>query len=141
MLIFIVHDESLKSDDISLNKRGFFFGAPNEIRDLDPNEYGFCFANESFVRKAIQQATGRQDYGRVPRGLAAHQDIYVVAKGGKADFSKFVFDRGTNWSVDTLVVGARGISVSGWTVSMTEGILVDRIEMLFKDRLLAAAKP
>jgi SAM-dependent methyltransferase len=120
LLVFSVHDQAIMPEEHSLNQRGFCFGAASEIRDLNPNDYGFCFVNEAFVREAIRQATGQTDYGRLRRGLVAYQDMYVVGNARNKDFSRIGVDFATGY-VDSCVLDRvpPSVSLRGWAASMT----------------------
>lgn len=143
LLVFTIHDEVLRSPEEKLNERGFYFGAASEVRGLDPETYGYCFANERFVRNAIHEATGREQYGRIPRGMGFHQDIYLVANAPGVDYSGLRLDRGPNGCLDTCVLQADGrtLKMTGWAAAMTPGSPVERVGVYLNGICLTTGRP
>ncbi len=83
ILVFTVNDERTLLPGRELDDSGAWFEAASENERLDPRRYGSTWANESFVARALARATrSAPEYRRVPRGLWASQDVYVVAAPG-----------------------------------------------------------
>ena len=80
VLIFSVHDGSIRTADVEMPEAGIAFVAASEVAELDTADYGVTFVTEPFVRRAVLAATGRDEVWRLPRALCFEQDVYVVGR-------------------------------------------------------------
>ena len=85
ILVFTVNDERTLLPGRALDSTGAWFEPASENERLDPRRYGSTWVSEPFVARALEEAAAAPvDYRRVPRGLWASQDVYVVAAPGSA---------------------------------------------------------
>src|SRR5262249_54868890 len=82
-LALSTHGRELFPESPRSGEGGLVFVAASESARLDPEEYGTSYVTEAFVREAVRAIGGGE--ARVafaPRGLAGHQDLTVVWRGG-----------------------------------------------------------
>jgi SAM-dependent methyltransferase len=121
LLIFTVHDVSLSSH--SEGRKDFIFSPASENQGLDPSDYGTTWVSESFVRRTLHKEISGYSCMRLPRGLNGHQDVYVVVKEERVDFSSLEYRSGAEGFVESAnprVDG--GFSCSGWAASIDRSI-------------------
>lgn len=131
VLCFSVHDERLIPAGTTMPAAGIHYLTESENADLDRAAYGTTFVSEAFVRGAVDRACGAaHPYHRVVRGLANHQDLYVVPRSVDRDLARLdAFRMGAWGSVDTVRVrpGAK-VYVSGWAASLDDAA-IDAVEL------------
>jgi SAM-dependent methyltransferase len=131
VLCFSVHDERLMAKEMVPSGDGIHFITDSENADLDQRAYGTSFVSETFVRSAIERACGAgHPYHRVKRGLANHQDIYVVPREVDRRLERLAGFRLGPWGcVDLVRANASGgLYVCGWAASLDDGPL-DGVEL------------
>ncbi|MEM7048293.1 MAG: class I SAM-dependent methyltransferase [Acidobacteriota bacterium] len=114
MLIFSVHDQSLLPTDRSLDASGLTFQARSESGSHDPQEYGSAWVSEDFVRRAVEGALGEVAIKRLPHGLCAFQDLYVVTRPGDVG-SPLEFAAEPKFHLERCDVDSAGLELAGWT--------------------------
>jgi SAM-dependent methyltransferase len=87
VLVFSVVDAALLAGDrVAPSTGGTAFQASSEIEELPGSEYGVLWADEEFVRSAVDRATGGGGRcRRLPRALWAYQDLWVVWRPTEAE--------------------------------------------------------
>jgi SAM-dependent methyltransferase len=142
LLLFSVHDMSLRRDGPSPADAGIVFARQSESGSLDVVDYGTAWVTESYVRQAVQAAIGPAAVLRLARGLANYHDLYVVLVGVPArPRSEDIFStlkvrrRADGFMEHCSWVGNRVLSVRGWVADRTSAappkevrILIDGLE-------------
>jgi acetyltransferase-like isoleucine patch superfamily enzyme/SAM-dependent methyltransferase len=115
LLAFSVHDEIVHPSG-KLPDDGFLFVPHSESRYLSAEDYGTTFVADRFVRGCIERIMGADwPYARLPRGLASHQDLYVVGTDPSLRFDGLRFRRGPEGCVERCELGPAGlVELSGW---------------------------
>jgi SAM-dependent methyltransferase len=136
LLIFSVHDAALLMPGEVMPESGLYFREASEIASLDTREYGMSIVTEAFVRAAVQQATGRPVYQRIPYGLQYHQDLYLLANEPQPDFSTLHYRYGPYGFVDAgKWVSRDQLWLRGWAIDATPGAAVQEIQVMVDGRL------
>jgi SAM-dependent methyltransferase len=92
ILMLSVHDRSLLPDHAAIAPDEILFIPESESQSLDQFEYGTSYVGEAFVHQAIQNISDNQAIiHRIPQGICRYQDLYLVTKKTRADFSSFQF--------------------------------------------------
>lgn len=81
LLLFSVHDMSLRRNGVPTPGAGIAFARQSESGSLDVADYGTAWVTESYVREAVQAAIGPAAILRLSRGLANFHDLYAVLAG------------------------------------------------------------
>jgi SAM-dependent methyltransferase len=80
LLVFSVHDETIRDPSVPMPETGILFQAFSESRTLDPGDYGSTWVSEGFVQGALARAAGEPvARWRAALGLCNFQDLYVAA--------------------------------------------------------------
>jgi SAM-dependent methyltransferase len=120
LLLFSVHDMSLRRGEDESSSAGIVFQEISESGSLETQEYGTSWVTEPFVRSAIERAIGPCPVLRIPRGLASFQDLYVVVKESGADgkdlFSSLRIEREADGFLEHCSRDGRrrNLRLSGW---------------------------
>jgi SAM-dependent methyltransferase len=119
MLLFSVHDLSLRSGGERDAAAGILFQEISESGSLETSDYGTSWVSEEFVRGAVEKAIGPCPVLRIPRGLASFQDLYVVVKESGATaadlFSSLRIEREADGFLEHCsIAGQRDLRLSGW---------------------------
>ncbi len=92
ILMLSVHDRSLLPDSAAINTNEILFIPESESQSLDVCEYGTSYVGEDFVRHIINQISDNNaNFYRIPKGICRYQDLYLITKNIKSDFSEFQF--------------------------------------------------
>ena len=131
ILIFTVNDERTLLPGRELDGSGAWFEPASENERLDPRRYGSTWVDESFVARALARATrSAPEYRRLPRGLWASQDVYVVAAPGGGDPLPDPLPIALEPAgvlEDATVEQSGAITLRGWAI-MPDGAPVARVE-------------
>ncbi len=145
MLIFSVHDAALLDPGAVMPDSGIHFVERSESRNLSEKEYGTTVVTEAFVARAIHDVTnGKGSYRRLPRELCHHQDLYVVAKNSRDDFSVLDSGIGPLGKVDfggCALTRSDELSLTGWAAEVTPGAWIQDIQVLVNGRMLQRCLP
>lgn len=117
LLLFSVHDLSLRRDGEGDAAAGILFQEISESGSLETSDYGTSWVSEEFVRGAVERAIGPCPVLRIPRGLASFQDLYVVVKesGATAAFASLRIEREADGFLEHCsIAGQRSLRLSGW---------------------------
>jgi SAM-dependent methyltransferase len=143
ILIFTVNDERTLLPGRKLDDSGAWFEPASENERLDPRRYGSTWVDESFVARALGQATGSPPaYRRVPRGLWASQDVYVVAApGGDPLPDPLAIALEPAGVLEEATVAPDGaLALRGWAI-MPDGEPVARVEAAIDGKTAGATVP
>jgi len=141
LLAISVHDEFLLPPGESLSASGIFFQPTTEVTSLDTSEYGATVVNETFVARAIEQATGSPTHRRLPTALCFEQDVYLVAARADADLSGFELVRGAQGVVDFCDFGDGELALQGWAATQDDGAVVDHVDVRIDGELVLRRAP
>jgi SAM-dependent methyltransferase len=143
ILVFTVNDERTMLPGRELDPQGAWFEPASENERLDPRRYGSTWVNESFVARALERATrSTPEYRRLPRGLWASQDVYVVAMpGGDPLPDPLAADLEPAGVLEQATLERDGsLVLRGWAI-MPDGAAVARVEASVDGRVVAATVP
>jgi SAM-dependent methyltransferase len=126
LLLFSVHDLSIRREEAGGPAEGIVFEEVSESTSLEIQEYGTSWVGERFVRDAVETAIGPCPVLRIPRGLASFQDLYVVVKetgGGAGDpFSSLRIEREVDGFLEhSSLDEKRRLLLSGWLADRVTG--------------------
>jgi SAM-dependent methyltransferase len=124
LLVFSVHDETIRDPSVPMPASGLLFQAHSESRTLDPGDYGSAWVTEAFVRSAVAQAAeGRVAVWRASLGLCNFQDLYVAVRDGGpggADLSGLAFETEPYLRIETCSLEAPDLlTLSGWAAVLS----------------------
>ena len=143
ILVFTANDERAMLPGRELDASGAWFEPASENDRLDPRKYGSTWVSESFVAAALARAAGSPvDYRRIPSGLWASQDVYVVpAPGSDALPEPLPFTLEPAGVLEEASLRDDGaIVLRGWA-TMPDGAPVERVTALLDGRTAAATVP
>lgn len=143
VLVFSVHDISLKPESIEMDHDGMAFYPKSESRSLDPQIYGSTYVTEKFVRAAIEKTSaGGCVVHRLPRGLCGFQDIYVVAMGQEPDHSALKVNYPPQGFLDSCEWHDNGeVFLSGWAAEPVHGSEHLEVEVYVNGKVVQRCKP
>lgn len=162
LLIFSTHDVTLAPNPFSLSASGFHFIPESESRTLDASVYGTTYVSEEFIQHALYQILGPSaTYHRIPKGLADHQDLYVVTKNRSADWSNFTFIyppqgslestelnssgdwefKGKVWSLNSVGAGLSTSDVQNQSIAKPAPTPAKSVELWVNDRMIHRCVP
>ena len=125
LLLFSVHDISLRAPEAGSGSDGIVFKEQSESGSLDTREYGTSWVTEEFVRNAVRKTLGPCPVLRIPRGLASFQDLYVALKEQDSDasvFSDLKIEREADGFLEHCSWEApRRLHLSGWLADRVTG--------------------
>jgi SAM-dependent methyltransferase len=124
VLCFSVHDEWELTEGRVMPPSGILFYPESENAGLSTAAYGTTYVAETYVHEAIGRAFGTGCSSlRIPRALAAHQDLYVAARGGNR-LSSLKVEKGAWGWVDIITLAASGdLYIAGWGASLDRGAI------------------
>lgn len=138
VLMFSTHGLELIGRSSAAGERVFEFIAASESSHLNPEEYGTSYVTAAYVEATVRRELGAEySLGSWRRGLAGHQDLYLLWKGtgpGPA-LSRFPwgdvdrFDRGST------------IELAGWCSDLTQDGRVDLVELTVNAEVRASCTP
>ncbi len=142
LIAFSVLDLSLLPPERPRPSSGYFFAAHSESRSLDTAEYGTTYVSEDFVRAKVEKvAGGGPRFLRIPRGLANHQDLYLIARG-KAAGGELNFTHGPEGFIEICRVEADGrLFLRGWAADLNPAGGVREIAITIDGRPVATLTP
>jgi SAM-dependent methyltransferase len=131
LLVMSVHDQELLPPELALPHAGICFRPHSESRTIDHAEYGSTWVSEEYVRRVIETpraASGRSwRWRRVPRGLCAYQDLYLVSPIDAPDPASLHIDAGPQGQIETCEALRPGeLRLAGWAIGRGDAE-VDRI--------------
>jgi len=143
ILAFSTHDVSLLPASADVPPSGIVFIPQSESRTLDKNQYGSSFVNESFVRSVVDQVTGGEArVHRIKRGLVWFQDLYIVTRESKRDFTdlKFLHDPWGNFDACRPEPAGHG-TLTGWAADLNPGGSIKEIQFIANERVIQSVTP
>ena len=141
-LVFSVHGPAI-NPNVTMPASGFWFEERSEIETLSKKDYGSTLVTESFVRNAIQEATGGAgSYLNIERGLCRRQDLYVVTRGRFLTPTNFRFGLGPQGYLETCSrVTPQVFSVTGWAGDATPNTYIDEVQIRIDGRIVQKCMP
>ncbi len=121
LLIFSVHDVDIMPPNLHMSDNGIIF-IESESSPLNKSYYGTTYVTESFVRNVINTTSGQKDsYCRIVKGLSGFQDIYVISRNPKRNFSTLDFHLGLQGYLDTCTLNDNGeVCFNGWAADFSK---------------------
>lgn len=138
VLMFSTHGLELLGGSHPAGERGFEFLAASESSHLNPEEYGTCYVDAAYVEATVRRELGAEySLGSWRRGLAGHQDLYLLWRGNASvpAISRYPwgdvdrFDRGST------------IELAGWCSDLTENGRGDLVELTVDAEVRASCTP
>lgn len=142
MLVFSVHDESIRDPAVPMPEGGLLFQELSESNTLDTGDYGSTWVSETFVRSALARAAeGPVSLWRAPLGLCNFQDLYVAVREEGVDFSGLTlytepFLYLERCSVPRSEDGSDILELAGWAAAL--GGPVREVQVTLDGRLLGS---
>lgn len=134
LLVFSTHDESLL-DGERMPEGGFLFHPVSESDALAKEEYGTTWVSEAYVRRTLASIDAGLSCHRIPRGLANHQDLYLVAREPGVDFSGLAFSGDPEGYVEAFELETPDrLFVRGWAADPFWSVGVEEIEVSIDGR-------
>lgn len=141
LLLFSVHDISLRPSGTAIPPEGILFKELSESGSLDTKDYGSSWVTEEFVRSAVGKAMGSCPVFRIPRGLASYQDLYGVLKGGTAASTAPTVEREADGFLEHCSwIGKRSLRLSGWCADRVAGQPPREVRIRIDDVLVASCR-
>ena len=121
LLVMSVHDRELLPPQLSMPAAGICFRPHSESRTIDHAEYGSTWVTEDYVARVIEtpRATSARSWRwrRVPRGLCAYQDLYLVSPSEAPDPAALAIDPGPQGQIETCEALRPGeLRLTGWAI-------------------------
>ncbi|NES96982.1 MAG: class I SAM-dependent methyltransferase [Desertifilum sp. SIO1I2] len=142
ILLFSVHDSAILPTGQQMPESGICFVEDSESKSLSTQEYGSTWVTETFVVRAIQQATGESlPYYRIKKGLW-QQDLYILAKNPNIQFS--------NLQVKSMPRGYLGkcfindkyrLQLQGWAVDLSPNDFIKAVQIWINGQLKQECLP
>jgi SAM-dependent methyltransferase len=131
LLVMSVHDRELMPPELAMPPAGICFRPHSESRTLDHAEYGSTWVTDEYVARVIdtpRAASARSwRFRRVPRGLCAYQDLYLVSSAEAPDPAALAIDAGPQGQIETCEAPRPGeLRLAGWAIGRG-GAGVERI--------------
>jgi len=144
LLIFTVHDVDVMPQNLRMSQDGILFIHESENQSLDKNDYGATYVTESFVKKIIAGISGRENsYCRIIKGLWSFQDLYVITRNYKRDFSTLELSIGLNGYLDKCTLMENGdVFLSGWAADFTKNASgIKDVQIIINDQIVKHCLP
>ncbi|HUP22999.1 MAG TPA: class I SAM-dependent methyltransferase [Thermoanaerobaculia bacterium] len=127
LLVMSVHDRELLPPELAMPPAGICFRPHSESRTIDHAEYGSTWVTEEYVQRVIEtpRATSQRAWRwrRVPRGLCAYQDLYLVSPADAPDPASLVLDPGPQGQIETCEALRPGeLRLTGWAIGRGSGV-------------------
>jgi SAM-dependent methyltransferase len=121
LLLFSVHDISLRPSGAAVPPSGILFEEQSESGSLDTRDYGSSWVTEDFVRSAVGKAMGPCPVFRIPRGLASYQDLYVVLQQTAPSSGPTIEREADGFLEHCSWIAKRSLRLSGWCADRVIG--------------------
>jgi SAM-dependent methyltransferase len=143
ILMFSVHDESLRLPHIEMPATGILFSADSESQSLDKEEYGTTYVTEKFVREIVGRVSGGKAFvHRIPKGICRFQDLYLVTNQLHQDFSSLKFSHHPEGYVDVAALTTNdNLYLEGWAADVNDDGRVAEVQVLVNGELMQKTEP
>ena len=142
LLIFSVHDAGVLPPNLTMAENGLLFIPESESRSLEKNDYGLTYVTESFVRRVIEEVTGKSLYYRMKKGLWWFQDIYIIPRNPDKSFDALDISPGPVGSVDRCrMFDDGGILFKGWAFEPGSRASVQEIQIVADGEIVCRCLP
>ena len=121
LLVFSVHDETIRDPSVPMPEAGLLFQELSESRTLEPGDYGSTWVTEAFVRSAVARAAEEPvSVWRASLGLCNFQDLYVAVRDDGAGRSELTFQTEPFLRIETCSLETPDLlTLSGWSVVLS----------------------
>ena len=143
ILMFSVHDETLRLPHVEMPAKGILFSADSESQSLDKEEYGTTYVTEKFVREMVDRISGGKAFvHRLEKGICRFQDLYVVANQLNQEFSSLKFNHHPEGYIDVAAFTTKdNLYLEGWAVDVNPGGRVEEVQVLVNGEFVQRAQP
>ena len=105
---------------------------------MNPDDYGTCYVDPLWVRRTVRRELGDElSIGSWRRGLAAHQDLYLLRRGAIPQMSIACYPWG---DVDRFDRDST-IELAGWCADLTPERAVEIVELTVESDAKASCVP
>ncbi len=121
VLVFTVHDHSLRPPHLEMPAAGLCFEAASESRSIDHDQYGSAWVTEDYVQRQVA-ALGGFAVRQIARGLCHYQDLVLLTAVPGRDLASLRFDPGPDVRIDRCELTNDGnLALSGWAIGRLPG--------------------
>jgi SAM-dependent methyltransferase len=133
---------------------GFAYFPESESRVLEGDRYGTTYVAEETFRAILRDEGldgcrsppsippgGRCSVARIPAGLCAHQDLYLIAKGDDADFASLDLTRYPQGELDVFEIRGEEVELGGWVRDVDPDGGVREMCVHVNDRVVSTFAP
>lgn len=121
---------------------GFVFLAESESRTLANDRYGTTYVTEERFRAILGEAgLGSLGVVRIPGGLCAHQDLYLIARRGELDSSSLEVTLLPRGELDLLELRGDSVELGGWVRDARPGGRIAELRALVNGRVRSTFAP
>lgn len=107
----------------------FAFSPTSESEVLDPEEYGTTWVSEELVRDLLAPETRAGALlERIPRGLCAHQDLWVLRRGSAAE-RDLRLERHPAGHAEAVTRQGDEVLVSGWVEDLDRPGAIEKVQV------------
>jgi SAM-dependent methyltransferase len=142
ILVFSVHDTAIVPAHLKSGDKEIVFAAESESRTLDKNTYGTTYVSETFVRDVIAKVTGKTVYHRKKRVLWSFQDVYVISKDERVDFTGLDISQGPSGYLEACRSSEEGkIHFIGWAADFSKNGSIQDVQILINGKKVLSCMP
>lgn len=143
ILMFSVHDESLRLPHVEMPATGILFSADSESQSLDKEEYGTTYVTEKFVIEMVERVSGGKAFvHRLEKGICRFQDLYVVTNQLHQEFSSLKFHHHPEGYVDVAALTTKGnLYLEGWAVDVNQEGRIEEVQVLVNGKVVQRCEP
>ena len=143
ILMFSVHDESLRLPHVEMPTTGILFSADSESQSLDKEEYGTTYVTEKFVREMVDRVSGGKAFvHRLEKGICRFQDLYVVTNQLHQEFSSLKFSHHPEGYVDVAALTTKdNLYLEGWAADVNQDGRIDEVQVLVNGEVVQRTEP
>ena len=142
LLIYSVLDEAVMAPGVKMNSKGHLFSTHSESQTLDTSEYGVAFVTEAFVKAQAFKVTGRRDnLHRLPKGLAGHQDLYLLSPSALGDVTTLKYAQNPVGWVELCRRQGNALDVAGWAADPNNAGQISKVEIFLDNNLVGVCLP
>lgn len=143
ILMFSVHDESLRLPHVEMPATGILFSADSESQSLDKEEYGTTYVTEKFVIEMVERVSGGKAFvHRLEKGICRFQDLYVVTNQLHQEFSSLKFHHHPEGYVDVAALTTKdNLYLEGWAADVNQDGRIDEVQVLVNGEVVQRTEP
>lgn len=127
VLAFSVNDLAEAPPDANHSGPGVAFSGSSESAALSADDYGTTWVSEQHIRNLLADADrGDMQAERVPNGLCAHQDLWILRRGSAAS-RDLVYQRHPAGHVEDVASRSDAVHVAGWARDLDQPGGIEKI--------------